>query len=46
MHRVKANEDSWCLTLRGPWENTWKEKCGNKFTTFTHGRKIEKVEYV
>ena len=24
-HRVKANEDSWCFTLRGPWCDSWTE---------------------
>lgn len=25
MHKVYAYEDSWCLTLRGPWCKWWKE---------------------
>jgi hypothetical protein len=40
LHRVKALRDSWCLTIRGPWEKTWYEYCDGKKTTFTHGRKI------
>jgi hypothetical protein len=24
-HRVKAVEDSWCLTVRGPWKDIWSE---------------------
>ena len=42
LHRVKAREDSWCLTLRGRWQDTWTEysKQSGKTTTLTHGRKI------
>ena len=45
-HRVKANKDSWCFTIRGAWDSTWTEYNKNKkqTTTFTHGRKILKVE--
>lgn len=39
-HRVKAVTTSWCLTFRGPWQNTWTEDQGNTTTTFTHGRKV------
>lgn len=39
-HRVVAHKDSWALTLRGPWENTWTETLKDKVTTFTHGRKV------
>lgn len=41
-HRVLAIKDSWCLTVRGPWQGTWTEynKALNKSTLFTHGRKI------
>lgn len=41
-HRVKANKDSWCLTIRGKWDDTWTEHDLNKgkVTTFTHGRNI------
>ena len=44
-HRVRAKEDSWCITLRGPWCKTWTEfDEGNKqTTTFTHGRKVLSV---
>jgi len=43
-HRVKALEDSWCLTIRGPWQKTWTEDNtkNKKRTTFTHGRKVIK----
>lgn len=42
MHRVRAKEDSWCFTLRGPWKSTWREydpKTG-LFTVFSNGREI------
>jgi hypothetical protein len=25
LHRVIAHEDSWCLTIRGPWAENWVE---------------------
>jgi hypothetical protein len=42
MHRVVANEDSWCITLRGPWQATWQEADAgtDTKTTFTHGRAV------
>ena len=41
-HRVKALEDSWCLSIRVKWRNTWTEddKDLNTKTYFTHHRKI------
>lgn len=41
-HRVKAARDSWCLTIRGPWQDTWTEDSivDNTTTTFTHNRVI------
>ena len=44
-HCVVAYCDSWCLTIRGPWSNTWTEDTDTHHTVLTHGRKIvEKVE--
>jgi hypothetical protein len=42
MHRVRSSEDSWAISVRGPWVDTWKEYCEEKqvFTTLTNGRKI------
>lgn len=40
MHRVKAYENSWCLTLRGAWRDTWQEyneQTGTRIS-LTHGR--------
>ena len=41
-HRVKAIEESWCFTIRGPWVKTWTEynQPGKTTTLFTWGRKI------
>lgn len=41
MHRVLAGRTSWCLTIRGPWLNSWQEfdEEKNEMTTLTHGRK-------
>lgn len=39
-HRVLAWTDSWCLTIRGPWSNTWTEDTESHHTVLTHGRKI------
>lgn len=47
-HRVNALEDSWCLTLRGPWSDSWTEDTHEKTLVLTHGRKVleEKVKPV
>ena len=39
-HRVIAEEDSWCFTIRGPWCSSWTEDHKNKTITLTHGRKV------
>lgn len=46
LHRVKAYKNSWCITLRGPWRDTWTEYCetSNKLTTLTHGRIVMESE--
>lgn len=38
-HRVIALQDSWCVTVRGPWSKTWTEDTDEKTTVLTHGRK-------
>lgn len=45
-HRVIALKDSWCLTIRGSWDNMWTEydKKTGKTTYLTHGRKEIKFE--
>jgi len=40
-HRVKALKDSWCFTIRGPWEDVWTEHTAEmKKVKLTHGRKV------
>lgn len=41
-HKVFANETTYAISIRGPWDKTWKEysPTDNKYTTLTHGRKI------
>lgn len=41
-HRVKAIETSWCLTVRGPWDECWTEYSKNldETTVFQWGRKV------
>ena len=41
-HRVLAKQDSWCITIRGPWCETWAEynPDTNTTTKLTHGRKV------
>lgn len=43
-HRVYAIKTSWCLTIRGPWTQTWTETHEDTLTTLTHGRRIINTE--
>jgi hypothetical protein len=38
-HKVCAHRNTWALTLRGPWNDTWQEYRKDKYVTLTHGRK-------
>ncbi len=38
-HKVLSHEDTWALTFRGPWSDTWEEYRKDKYVTLTHGRK-------
>ena len=38
-HRVRATKTSWCLSIRGPWVDTWTEHRQGNCVTLTHGRK-------
>lgn len=39
MHKVIAHTDTWALTFRGPWNDTWREfRSRVGFVTLTHGR--------
>lgn len=43
-HKVIAHRDTWALTFRGPWTDTWKElRPLEGEVTLTHGRKLVKV---
>ena len=46
VHKVIANKDSWCITIRGKWVKNWFEITSDKKKkiTFTHGRKVVKEE--
>lgn len=39
-HKIYANVDTWALTFRGPWQDTWKELRSGNEVTLTHGRKL------
>lgn len=40
-HRVLARDNSWCFTIRGPWEDSWTEynEVEDKTIHLTHGRR-------
>lgn len=38
-HRVIAHKDTYALTFRGAWKDTWQEFKNEKYITLTHGRK-------
>lgn len=42
LHKVFSIGDTWALSFRGPWANTWTEylPAEKKFVILTHGRKI------
>lgn len=46
MHKVISRGETWVLTLRGPWTDTWREFKNGKYITLTHGRKVVSVESV
>ena len=39
-HRVVARTTSWCLTIRGPWADTWTEDENGTRTIFGWGRRV------
>lgn len=39
LHKINAHVDTYALTFRGRWENTWIEVIGDKIINLTHGRK-------
>ncbi len=42
MHRVRAIVDSYAISFRGPWKETWNEYLPeqDKTVVLTHGRKV------
>lgn len=40
LHKVFAHTEGWCITIRGPWEDTWYEYKNGEKITLTHGRKV------
>lgn len=43
-HKVIAHDDSYALTFRGPWNDTWNESRNGQLVTLTHGRKLVQVQ--
>lgn len=41
-HKVVSVGDTWVLSFRGPWADTWREflPAEDRFQTLTHGRKV------
>ena len=41
-HQVKSVGNTWVISFRGPWANTWKEflPATQEILTLTHGRRI------
>jgi len=45
VHRVVSHSDTWALTLRGPWNDTWYEVSPNGDTIkMTHGRRVVEID--
>lgn len=38
-HKVIGLKETWALTFRGPWKDTWNELRPDREVTLTHGRK-------
>lgn len=38
-HMVDAKENTWALSVRGPWVDHWRESRKGTIVTLTHGRK-------
>jgi len=41
-HKVKSKRNTWALSFRGPWADTWQEfiPATKQTITLTHGRKV------
>lgn len=42
-HKIEALEDTWALSFRGPWVDTWRESIRGRLRTLTHGRRVVEV---
>ena len=40
IHKIIADDVSWAISFRGPWDRTWKEQENGIQTTLTHGRLV------
>ncbi len=40
VHKIIADEDTYCLTFRGPWVDYWSEFKKDKHILLTHNRKV------
>lgn len=40
-HKIFAEDVTWALSIRGPWEKTWFEKRNNTYMTLSQGRRVE-----
>ena len=42
LHKIKCWDTAWCISLRGPWSDTWKEynETTGETITLTKGRRI------
>lgn len=39
-HKVEAHGSVWCLSIRGPWVDSWMEFKWGRLVRLTHGRKV------
>ena len=39
-HKVVSHCDTYLITFRGPWQDTWQESRKGQKVTLTHGRKV------
>ena len=41
-HKIFGKKPTWCFSIRGPWNKTWKEYSPKtkEFVTLTNGRKV------
>lgn len=38
-HKIEALEETWALSVRGPWLDHWREDRRGRLVTLTHGRR-------